>query len=71
MAVKASKRKDYQEMSLRLDEIMAAIAAPDVTIDQATALYKEAMELINDMEEYLKTAENKITALKSEFLQHD
>lgn len=71
MATKTSKSKDYQAMSARLDEVMAEIAAPDVTIDQATTLYKEAMELIKDMEAYLKTAENKISTLKSEFLQRD
>lgn len=61
MAHKASH--SYQAQSQRLDEIMAALQAPDLTIDQATELYEEGIKLVTELQAYLKTAENKISRL--------
>jgi exodeoxyribonuclease VII small subunit len=58
--------KEYLTLSRRLDEIVAAIQAPDITIDQATAYYEEGSKLIKELEAYLKTAENHIQKLTTQ-----
>lgn len=47
-------------MSSELDTILAALQAPDVTLDQALELYEKGQKVIIELEKYLKTAENKI-----------
>ena len=59
-----AKADDYQALSNRLDEVLEAIQAPDVTIDQAVSYYQEGSELIAKLQTYLDTAENRITKLK-------
>jgi exodeoxyribonuclease VII small subunit len=56
----AEKSKSYRHMSDELAELMAWFESRDVDIDEAVNKYEQAMELIGQMEEYLKTAENKI-----------
>ncbi len=68
MAAKASKTTtDYQALSAQLDEIMTAMSSSDITIDEALEKYKEATRLIKQMEAHLKSAENTISKLTSEF----
>lgn len=57
---------DYATLSSRLDEVVAAIQSPDVTVDEAVAHYKEGMELVASIEAYLKEAEHKISKIKAE-----
>jgi exodeoxyribonuclease VII small subunit len=59
MSAKA-KTTDYQTLSSQLDEVMAAIQAPDVTVDQALAYYQQGTELIAELQKQLKEAENHI-----------
>ena len=51
-------------MKQRLDEIIAQLQDSSADIDEATKLYEEGAELVRRMEQYLKTAENKIHKLK-------
>lgn len=62
---KSEKTDEYQTLSRRLDEVVAAVQAPDVTIDEAVAAYEEGMELVEKLQEYLKKAENRITKLQA------
>jgi exodeoxyribonuclease VII small subunit len=60
--------KSYREMAEHLDQIMMWLESGDIDIDEAVKKYEEATKLIDDMNEYLKKAENKIkkiTAKKS------
>lgn len=59
----------YQELSDRLDGVMAKLQSPDVTIDDAVALYQQAMELIEAMEKHLTEAENKVRNIKARFTE--
>lgn len=61
---KSEQTKNYQQMSEQLADILAWFESETVDIDQAITKYKEAAKLINKMEEYLKTAENKIKKIK-------
>lgn len=60
-----AKHKDYHAMSIRLDEVLAALQAPDIAIDEAMRLHQEGTTLVADMQAYLQTAENSIKKLTS------
>jgi exodeoxyribonuclease VII small subunit len=57
---KTKSRKSYKEMATELDELMLWFESGDIDIDEAVIKYEEAMKLLDEMEKYLKTAENKI-----------
>lgn len=59
------QNQEYQQLSSRLDEVVATIQAPDVTVDQAIEAYEEGMELVAKLQNYLKSAENRITKLQA------
>jgi len=59
-----AKEKDYQALSLELDEILAKLQQPDVRVDTAVALYEQGLALIVRLEKQLDEAENKIKVLK-------
>jgi len=59
-----SKKVTYTELSSRLDEIIAALESPTVSIEDAMKLYEEGAKLVAELEDYLKTAENRIIKLK-------
>lgn len=60
----ATKTKDYQELSLELDEVLAKLQQPNVQVDEAVKLYEKGLGLIEQLEKQLATAENKIEQLK-------
>lgn len=64
----AAKKVDYQTLSRQLDEVMAKLQEPDVGVDEAVALYEQALQLIRQLEHYLQTAENKIKQIKASAL---
>ncbi|MEX1995300.1 MAG: exodeoxyribonuclease VII small subunit [Candidatus Saccharimonadales bacterium] len=59
-ANKSSKNMSYRQMSHELARIMEWFEAGDVDLDQALVKYEEAIQILGQMEIYLKTAENKI-----------
>jgi exodeoxyribonuclease VII small subunit len=56
--------KDYQALSLELDEVLAKLQRPNVQVDDAVKLYEEGLHLIEQLEKHLQEAENKIERLK-------
>lgn len=59
--------KSYRQMNAQLAEIMAWFEGEQVDLDQAVAKYEQAMKLLADMENYLKTAQNKIKKIAAKF----
>lgn len=59
-----TKAKDYQTLSLELDEVLAKLQRPDVRVDEAVTLYEQGLKLIDELEKHLAEAENKIEKLK-------
>lgn len=59
----------YQQLSQRLDEIMTKIEDPNIDVDHAIELYQEGMELVEQIDQYLKKAETKIDKIKAKFSQ--
>lgn len=56
----ADKKKTYQQMNEELAELMTWFEGEQVDLDQAVAKYEKVTALIVEMENYLKSAENKI-----------
>ncbi len=56
--------ESYQELSDRLEAVLAKLQAADVSVDDAVALYEEGLKLVAALEKQLKQAENKIERLK-------
>jgi exodeoxyribonuclease VII small subunit len=56
----SKESKNYREMATELEQIMMWFESGDTDIDEAVKKYEEATKLLDEMEKYLKTAENKI-----------
>ena len=63
----AKKAKTYQQLSEELADIMAWFESEQVDLDKAVEQYAKAMSLIAEMEDYLKTAENKVKKIVAKF----
>ena len=59
-----AKAKDYQALSLELDELLARLQQPGIQVDEAVKLYEQGLQLIEQLEKHLAQAENKIEQLK-------
>lgn len=55
---------NYQQLSDELDDILTTLQDKELDIDQATKLYERGNEIAKKLEQYLKTAENKISKIK-------
>ncbi len=54
----------YQKLSIELDEVLASLQNPEVTIDEAARLYERGLQLVGKLEQHLQQAENTITKFK-------
>lgn len=59
-------KENYQDLSEKLDDVLAKLQAPDVHVDEAVKLYEEGLKLIAVLEKHLKQAENKIEKLQAQ-----
>lgn len=57
-------KKTYRELQSELDDVLAALQTAELDIDKALELYKKGQKLIDQLEDYLKTAKNEIEQLK-------
>jgi exodeoxyribonuclease VII small subunit len=51
---------NYQKMSEELNTIIEWFESEEADLDEAISKYETAVKLLDDMQTYLKTAENKI-----------
>ena len=58
------KKVDYGTLSTELSEVLARLQEPDIRVDQAVELYEKGLQLVGQLETYLKAAENKVEQLK-------
>ena len=56
--------KTYKQLQAELDEVMDKIQAEELDVEEAIKLFERGEKLIAELEQYLKTAENKIKRLK-------
>jgi exodeoxyribonuclease VII small subunit len=64
---KPKKTKTYQQMADELSSLIEWFESDQVSLDQAVAKYEQAMELLAQMENYLKTAQNQIKKISAKF----
>lgn len=58
-------KPSYEELTAELETIMTQLQRNDIAVDQAISQYERGLELIAELEAYLKTAENKVKKLKA------
>lgn len=58
------KSESYSELRRQLDEILLKIQSGDLDIDAATEQYEQARLIVEKLEKYIQTAENKVTKIK-------
>jgi exodeoxyribonuclease VII small subunit len=61
------KQPSYQDLNSELETVLAQLQSGDLDIDEATAAYERGMKLVQQLETYVKEAENKITKVKASF----
>ena len=67
LLVVKNKLKTYAELNDELSEALAWFDGEDLDLDMATKKYQQALELLKQLEAYLKTAENKIKKIDPGF----
>jgi exodeoxyribonuclease VII small subunit len=64
-------RPNYQVMKDELENIMVKLQGEDLDVDEALKLYERGLELVKQLDNYLKTAENTVQELKARFNKGD
>lgn len=64
---KAQSPIDYESLRQELDAVLDELQREDLSVDAALARYQRGLELVQQLEAYLKTAENTVTELKAAF----
>lgn len=59
------KEIDYKLLSAELDELLTKLQTADLDIDEAVKAYDRGMQIAQDLQAYLKQAENKVTKIKA------
>jgi len=59
------KNVDYKTLQAELDGILERLQHGEPDIDEATEGYERGMQLITELEAYIKDAENKVTKLQA------
>lgn len=57
----------YQQMADQLDELIQWFESDQVNLDEAVDKFEQAMELLKQMEDFLKAAENKVKKIALKF----
>ncbi len=61
------KKPNYRLLSAELDEVLGKLEGAGLDIDEALAAYERGAAIIKQLENYLKTAENKVIKVKKQF----
>lgn len=62
----AKKPIDYLKLSAELDVIIAKLQDEETNIDEALELYEKGVTIASDLQEYLKTAENRLRKIQTD-----
>ncbi len=57
--------KSYKELSKELADILAALEQGDLDLEEAIKCYERGLVVVHQLQEYLNSAENKVTELKA------
>lgn len=67
----SKQSRNYRELNLELESIMLQLQREDLDIDEALQGYERGLQLIKELETYLKTAQNQIVELQAKFNGED
>lgn len=56
-------KKSYEESVKRLQQIVAELEKPDISLEQSMKLFEEGVVLVKDCGEILETAQQKVEQL--------
>lgn len=59
-----SQKESYRDLREELDGILLKLQSGDLDIEDATSQYERATQIVDKLEAYIQTAENKITKVK-------
>jgi exodeoxyribonuclease VII small subunit len=62
-----SSKKNYQDLEAELQDILDWFESDSFDVDEAVKKYQRGLELIQELETYLSTAENTVRELKAKF----
>lgn len=68
---KEAKQVDYKALNDELQALLVQLQGEDIDVEEAVKLYERGLEIVAQLEEYLKTSENRITKLQSQFSKED
>jgi exodeoxyribonuclease VII small subunit len=60
----ATAKKNYQQLSEELDDVLEQLQDEDLDVDTALKLYEQGLKLVGELEGRLTAAENKVRELK-------
>lgn len=63
----AKSAKTYKQLSAELAAIIEWFESDDIELDEAIKKYEQATKLVTELENYLKTAENKVRKISAKF----
>lgn len=66
-----STMPNYQVLKDELETVLSKLQAEDLDVDEALSLYQRGLELVKQLDNYLKTAENTVQELKARFKKGD
>lgn len=58
---------NYQDLNQELQTILATLDSSELDVDAAIKQYERGMEIVTQLEAYLKTAENKVKKVKAQW----
>lgn len=61
-----TKVVDYQKLNQELETLLVDLESGNGDIDKAIKQYQRGMEIVKELETYLKTAENKVQKVKAD-----
>lgn len=71
MSKSNTDQPNYQALKTELESVLAKLQTEDVDVDEALSLYERGLELVQQLDTYLKTAENTVKELKARFNKGD
>ncbi len=58
---------NYQKLNAELDKLLDKLQSGELDIDDAIKHYERGMAILEQLQKYLATAENKVTKVKKQF----
>jgi len=58
---------DYKKLNSELEAILLELQSGDLDIDEAVKKYQRGSEIVKELQDYLKDAENRVKKVKADF----